>query len=385
MRCFQCRDGAHALWISGVLLCAVAIQPAFSQSVSVEHQFSAQQEFYAAEDSVPLWLHANRFGTVPDDSWSTITSGSYGIVGTMGDDLRFDATVGVAGVIEDAGVYAQLQRGDLAFGWRFLELRGGVFPSTRGFVAFPELSSGSLSISGNAAPIPLIQLTTPEFVGLPFTGDMVSVFGGISHGWFTGDRYVDDILLHEKWAYLGLGNDESPIRLYGGLIHQVMWAGESVFLSEGSQPGSASWENYWRVFFNDSGGDDSPDTDQANKIGNAVGTYDLGFTVDIGGATLHAYHQHFFEDGSGRRWRNGVDGLYGVGLESRRPLIGFPNRFIYERIITTYQSGEFHDLTVNGSTIGLGGRDSYYHNSCLSKRLVPPESYSRDTAFCSQR
>lgn len=328
------------------------------------HNFSTAQEVYAAHDSVPLWLHANKFGRVPDDSWSSITSASYRYLGGKGRDFRFDAGLALSGIFSKEGVEPYLGRADASVAWRFVEFRGGVFPFTRGFVAFPELSSGSMSISGNAEPIPLVQLATPDFVALPFTGDRVGVLGGISQGWIPGDRFVENPLLHEKWAYLQLGKKEEGLVAYGGLVHQVTWAGSSDFLSDQNQPAGVSLANFWRAFFSSGGGSDSPTTDQKNALGNTVGIWDLGLTMNLSSETaIRGYYHHFFEGRGSFEWNNGLDGLFGLGLELPELFPGFPTKLLFERVKTTYQSGPLHAVVDDdGDTLILGGRDSYYHN-----------------------
>jgi hypothetical protein len=302
--------------IAGILILYYVPPIVYAQESKFSQNLTVEQELYAATgDQLPLWLHANTFATVPVDAPGSVTSGLYGAEMRLGDSLSIDSSLGVGFSVADGVVAGQLRQADIGVQWRFLELRGGVFPYTRGEVPIPDLTTGSMVVSGNASPLPLIQLTIPSFVPIPFTNEMLNMRGGIAHGWFTGDRYVQNILLHEKWLYLGLGNENTPVQMYGGLIHEAMWGGTSEFYDSSGQPAPPSLENFRRVFLNDEGGSDGPAGESLYRIGNSLGAWDVGVRVDIGWAVLHGYHQHYFEDGTALWLDNRMDGLSGIGIE----------------------------------------------------------------------
>lgn len=352
--------------IAGFVAGTVFVSPlAAEQTFSVEHNLSVRQEFYGAtDDQLPLWLHANKFGTVPTDAPVSVTSGTYGVRIGLGEYTFVDSTLDIGFAMTDSKPQFQLRQADVGISWRALELRAGKFPYTRGETPFPELTSGSMVISGNATPIPMVQLAVPDFVPVPRTKGMLNIRGGLTNGWFTGDRFVQDILLHEKWLYLGFGNDDVPVSLYGGLIHESMWAGTSSYYGDENQPAPATLENFVRVFFNDEGGEDGPAGESKYRIGNSLGAWDVGFRVGIGWAEIHAYHQHFFEDGTGLWLDNRMDGLSGIGISFSDVPRGFPNKLLHERIYTTDQGGPYHDVVLNDGTVfHPGGRDSNYYHS----------------------
>ena len=175
-----------------------------------------------ATQHMPIWLHANRRGYISDEEASTLLWSELSYERSLTSDISFAARSGLGIGSEDGDhFFGQLRQESLTFGWRFLELKGGVFPFTRGTIPFPEPGSGSLSVSDNAYPIPSIQLTTPDFVPIPCTNDQLSLLAGTSHGWFTGDGTVEGRLLHEEWTYPRAGRqsasvsivDESDVRL----------------------------------------------------------------------------------------------------------------------------------------------------------------------------
>lgn len=341
----------------GLLSCIVVALPGADIRFSLSNS-----TLLSTGSSQPLWFTANRDGYVPSDPVSTTTwfDARYAQLLTPSLSVEAAMAAGIAGT--DAAITAQLREAWVSAQWRGLELKGGLFPFTRGFIPFEQLSSGSMSISGNAYPLPSIQISAPDFLSVPLTDDNVAVLGGISHGWFTGDGAVENHLLHEKWAYLRLGSPAGALSVHGGLIHQVIWAGTSDVLPDRSQPAPATFDNFVRVFSSSSGGGDASLSDQLNRLGDTKGIWDLGLSLRLEKMTLYSYYHHFFEDGSGFRWLNAFDGLVGVAVELDHNLPVIPVRFVREWVDTRYQSGELHDVTIDGTNYLLGGRDSYYVN-----------------------
>ena len=109
----------------------------------------------------------------------------------------------------------------------------------------PEISSGSIIWSGNARPMPKVEIGIPEYATLPFTWDLVEIKGLISHGWFEDGRYASNVWLHHKNAYVRIGGS-LPVSLYYGLNHYAMWGGSS---PRHEEPYPADFESFLRVFF----------------------------------------------------------------------------------------------------------------------------------------
>lgn len=328
----------------------VFLVPTFAGAVDV----TLDQQVVGAVDGVPHWLKRMQWGTVQELLYQSITGVE---VIQAGDEfpLRYHAEVDVqATVSEDpAGQIRELYG---SVGFAAFDLRLGYFRQTLGYTGPVELSSGSMSVSGNAQPVPRIQLLTPEFVSVPFTQDIVGFAGGLSHGWITGDRAVELPLLHEKWLYLQLQRERS-FRARLGLIHHAQWGGEG----NGTLP--VSWENYWRVFFARTGGSDASESDQINSVGNSLGTWDANFTLFLDSWEITLYRHYFFEDSDGLDGFDSIeDGLSGIHLD----FFDFPpiDTLVLETLWTRYQGGEYHDLGFLGRPdIVLGGRDSYYDHS----------------------
>ncbi|MFP4367420.1 MAG: capsule assembly Wzi family protein [Bacteroidales bacterium] len=220
----------------------------------------------------------------------------------------------------------------------------------------PSLSTGSVIWSGNARPMPKIEISTPGYFSVPYTGGYLEMKGLISHGWFEEGRYASNVWLHHKNAYVRLGGS-FPVNIYYGFNHYAMWGGSS---PRQEQPYPKDFKSFIKVFFNRSGdkGDSStPEGWAMNRYGNSLGSQNYGIELKIDDYSAGLYQQDVFEDGSGMRKRNFPDGLWGAWVrftEEKKPL----QAIVYEYLQTTSQSGAFHD--VEGDT--LGGNDNYFNH-----------------------
>ncbi|MBK6979674.1 MAG: hypothetical protein IPH28_23430 [Cytophagaceae bacterium] len=185
---------------------------------------------YSTSGINPFWLRSNVYGTVP------LESNYFTLGGQINDD--YDSTYTIAkklkkckwgygvDVLTNLGsenrfylpeIYGKIRYGAFEF---YLGKRKEIF----GLVD-SSLSSGSFSWSGNAMPLPKIQLSIPNYIRLDRQG-LFSIKGGYAHGYFDNNRpYAKNIKLHQKWMYLKLGKPNWKINLFSGFNHQVMWEG----------------------------------------------------------------------------------------------------------------------------------------------------------------
>jgi len=80
---------------------------------------------------------------------------------------------------------------------------------------------------------------------------------------------------------------------------------------------------------------DGPDEGgpHANALGNHLGVTEFLFQKNNDNKILNFYYQHFFEDTSGLRFRNEIDGLWGLELKNYIP----ETIFLFEYLHTTHQ------------------------------------------------
>lgn len=315
---------------------------------------------YSAEAYIPTWLLANRYGLYQTEESQVISETTASYEQSLTDFWGVRAALTLQGAYsEDPAI--RLPIGYAAvIGGPFI-LHGGRYPLQVGELPIPSLSSGSLSVSSNAVPLPRVTGRTDGFISIPGLPEVIQTNFGLSHGWFDEDRYTVDALLHEKWLYLQFAR-EQVFSIYGGLVHQVTWGGTN----PRGNTFPVNLENYARVFLSRTGGEDATVSDQINRAGDTRGIWDLGFSVHLWPEVkLSGYYQHYFDTVSGfRLWSNGLDGLKGVTLEVDHGLPVVPRQLLFETIRTDYQGGPYHDLGEFGEPDTLlFGRHSYYRNS----------------------
>lgn len=359
------------------LLGLLATQTAYGQAIK---PIRYQQEVLglgATTGEIPFWMRANQYGIVPrgerilslrsawrmdyreaprtvaDSLWqrSHKTDWGWGIVAV--------ANAGTVSEIVLPEAYVKVKR------WLF-EVYAGRRREVLGLGGDSPLGSGSYIWSGNALPMVKLQVAIPDFWP---ANSMISIKGSFSQGWFN-NGFVKGSLLHQKSFYGRIGKPTSRIKLYGGLNHQVQWAGGTDQLSvpfiEGNQFPS-SLKDYWYVIKAAPLGNTSDlDTtkygsfDRGNRIGNHLGTVDLGMEVAVGKMSVLLYRQNIYEDGSLYYLTNIEDGLNGLRIRNKKtkPVSGFRlNELTLEYLNTFSQGG---DRFANDPL--SRGRDNYFNH-----------------------
>ena len=246
-----------------------------------------------------------------------------------------------------------------------------------------ELSSGGMSLSNNARPIPQVRLELPDFWVIPRTKGWLALKGHIAYGIHTDNRWqthfingsnnihTGNSLFHSKAGFLRIGNTEKfPLSLTGGLEMVCQFGGEvwnlqdrpdhvstAVFNSHQKMPHGI--KAFWHAFI--PGGSDSNDGDYANAEGNQLGSWHLRLDYQGKGWSAAVYAEHFFDDHSQMFWQYPwKDMLYGGEIHlPQNPIL---SAIVYENIRTTDQSGPiYHDKTTNLPD-GVYGIDDYYNH-----------------------
>jgi hypothetical protein len=104
------------------------------------------------------------------------------------------------------------------------------------------------------------------------------------------------------------------------------------------------------VFFDSLGDENATGADQANSLGNHLGSWQLHYRYAYDAGSLELYHQTLFEDGSGLNFGTFPDGVWGMFWTPENT--GWLKGLLYEYTQTTWQSG----------TGGLFGNDDYFNN-----------------------
>ena len=322
---------------------------------SLLHASIGVQGVVTTPDHVPFWMRSNQFGSIPLPG----TTGS--AIGSIRID--YDST---SGSLMDWGGGAEA-RADFGSGsritliegylkfriWAF-ELKAGRSKEIMGLVD-SSLSSGAFAVSGNALGIPKIQVSFPDYVQIPWFGHLFAVKGNFAHGWI-GDVPVQyghltnhaTAYFHQKSLYVRLGRPEWNWRLFGGFNHQVFWGDERAVF--GSKYNLSVMNTYFHVV--------TGKTWNYSKVGNHLGSIDMGAEIDWDKVRLSVYRLNFYDEGALYHLANIKDGLNGISLTNRKVATeGFQwKKILFEFLYSVNQAGE------PSSVFTKSGDENYYNN-----------------------
>lgn len=232
-----------------------------------------------------------------------------------------------------------------------------------------DLSSGGMTLSGNARPIPQVELSIPQFISIPYTKDRIQIMGGISYGRYIDDKYkknnsadgyyAKDVLYHRKYGFIKYRPNQTWYFI-AGMEMDTQWGGR--FYRNGQYWGksSAGFKEFFKVLIPMSGSSDgSHVTDKVNILGNVYGSMHFIASYKTDKFSVRAYHEHFFEDHSGLIFKNIPDGLYGIELNSNKK--GLLSGLIFEYLHSKDQSGPFLWDKSENIPVQVSGGDNYYN------------------------
>ncbi|MBO0951337.1 capsule assembly Wzi family protein [Fibrella forsythiae] len=340
--------------------------------------------YLPVQGEIPFWQRANQYGIVPRsngnqfDPITTLRGGIrvdyYGKPITKLDSLRavrrrvdwgwgVDAVLNSANMNRDVAIIFPEAYAKVAY--RGVELYAGRRREIVGLVD-STVSSGSYIWSGNALPPLKIQLGTNGWRPL---GSFLSINAFFAQGWFEYERFIKGSMLHQKALYLRLGKPSWKVWLYGGMNHQVQWGGNNEtlpgqFIRNSQLP--ASFHDYIDVVLGNSLGNRTLDStkyspfDSGNRIGNHLGTVDLGMTIRTRAFDVLLYRQSIYEDGSLFYLSNIEDGLNGLRIQNKRPTHRRLrlNKVVFEFLNTFSQGGD----TFENEEGSKRGRDNYFNH-----------------------
>lgn len=300
---------------------------------------------FATKDYQPLWITAQHYGALTDRKSDLSTQVGFSNMHVLGNNDQFYIKYGAYLNNNDHFNKVFFQEGYLKLGYKNLELRAGRYNEIIGEVD-PDLSSGSLGVSGNALPIPQIGLALTNYVDIPYTNGWVQFKGQISHGWM-GDhnQFVRDAWYHQKTLYLRVGKQK--LKVGAGIEHFAVWGGHR----EGLPKLDKSFGGFWNVLLAKEANDGSVAGDiLPNRAGDHRGVIEgtIDWENDVTG--IHAYMQMPFETGQGINIRN-IDRLWGVAYTNKHEdswLKKVVGEFIY-----TKQMNDWYLIRL---------RESYYNN-----------------------
>ncbi len=343
-----------------VVMVVFAILYIFSFSVFGQRATAPVFSFgggFSSSNYTPFWLRANQFGAVPTEENYVNVGGSTYIEYRKGK--KMDWGFGASGRLNLGETKADLlvQEAYLKGKWGIFELSAGRKKYIQGLMD-STLSSGSFAFSGNALPMPKVEIVVNEYWHPDFLGGYLGFKGNYVHGIFDNKRTdVDNFYLHQKSFYGRIGKPNAKIKFYGGFTHQVQWGGTLKFPDPTNQLArngkiASGLRDYAYVVLARSMATEGDTAkygvnDGWNRLGNHLGTVDVGMEIDGKFGKLFFYRQSIYEDGSLFYGNNITDGLHGVAFSTKRKqgLL----KLVFEYFNTTSQGG----AGGSGNTVGF--------------------------------
>jgi hypothetical protein len=182
-----------------------------------DNQYSIDASAVMGTAQTPFWMRANQFGKVPTEGQTLALFASVKS-DYQNPENKIDWGYGI-NIGGFAGVQNKfiIQQAYLKAKWKAFELYAGRREEIQGLVD-TTLTSGSYIWSGNALPMPKIDLSIPNFTPIGSSG-VFSIKGNYAHGWFDQNRAdAIGIMLHQKSGYFRVGKPNWKFKAYGGLI-----------------------------------------------------------------------------------------------------------------------------------------------------------------------
>lgn len=294
------------------LLCLSSIS-VFAQT-DVYHASVDIQGTLTSKDHVPFWMRSDRFGNVP------LPGPSVSLIGAVSKTYSSNAGLtdwgGALEVRGDAGDQGKLTiiEGYVKARFSIFQLKAGRMKDFSGLVD-STLSSGAFAISGNAPGIPKIQASIPEFFAIPVFGRLFSFKGNFDYGWIGHDSVQwtehtnkTELYYHQLSFWGRLGKPNWRLQLYGGFTHQVIWGDERAVY--GPQWTLSPFKTFEYAV--------TGKTYKGSKVGNHLGSIDLGVGYDFGDVNVYLYRQNFYDEGALAKLANIKDGLNGIAITNKR-------------------------------------------------------------------
>lgn len=328
---------------------------AANAQISNLHVGVEAQGIATSSEAVPFWLRSNQYGSVP------LEGGSGSLIGRIRRD--YDTTRNKvfdwAASFEGRGNIGRSSQFILVEG--FLKARAGVFElkagRSRDIVGLTDstLSSGSFSISGNSLGIPKISLSIPNYYSIPVFGKLFAIKGSIANGYLGNiDIKYRQARVNESksyyWEntfYARVGKPDWRFKMQLGFNHEVLWGDEKDILKPFRLSG---WETYWYVI--------SGKVYTFSKVGNHLGSLDIGFDYKFDAFTVSLYRQTFYDKGGLIHFTNITDGLNGLKFVNNNTGQGnfYWKKLLFEVLNTTNQGG------ARSSKKTSSGAENYYNN-----------------------
>jgi hypothetical protein len=356
------------------ILSFIVLCPIKAQTLTEREEISGT---FGGGEYTPFWHMSNRQGLSSDENWSVYTRNS--IAGShtfskkgIGLEWEFDFAVGM-----NLTSRILVQQAYMDLNWKMFKLSIGQKERWQGVVNH-RLSSGSLTESGNARPVPQIRFELPQYWDIPGTGGWIGIKGHIAYGMFTDGswqkdfaaddkQYVKNALYHSKAGFIRIGNGKKlPLTAEFGL-HMVAQFGGKCY-NFGNEPGKnyknpTRLKDLWTAFIPSKGDDSYHGMDQANIVGNMLGSWMAAITWEEKKWNTRLYYEHTFDDHSQMFMEYGLwtEQLIGIeiGLKDFKWIKGIAIEYFN---LKNHSGPIYHDST-DKIPDQVSCRDSNYNHS----------------------
>jgi hypothetical protein len=305
-----------------ILSILVSLFPALFTPVDTSIHATVEAQAIVSDAGVtPFWMRSLQYGSVPMENPGLIlrtwNGKNYNLKKKYDWKYEIEAT-GWTGIQNDIWLtqaYVSGRRGKWEL-WagRRKEVYGlGDTTTTAGFYAW----------SGNAVPMPKIQLGTRDY--LNFAKGWLGVHMTYSHGWFDNQGPFIDAYLHQKTLYGRIGKPKSKINLFAGINHNVSWGGEAKNKSGGAfdySPSGITTYFYVVTVLKDRSilpaDPNSTSDDLGYQFGNHLGSIDLAIKFQNNHFETILYRQSMYETGRIVSLTQINDGLSGVSINIKK-------------------------------------------------------------------
>lgn len=308
-------------------------------------------------DYAPMWHFSNRQGMGShENGWAYARIGVEGRHFLNGGIfLDWGADV-VGGNNLTSSVFVQQAYVD--FSWKRLRVSMGQ-KERWGELKNHRLTTGALTESGNARPIPQIRIELPQYWNIPGTKGWLGIRGHIAYGWFTDENWqkdyfaetsahFSDALYHSKAGLIRIGNEKIfPLTTEIGL-HMVTQFGGTCYNSR-NIPGNnhknpTRFKDFLLALVPFRGDNLYDEGDQASIAGNMLGSWMGAITWNDKEWKLRLTYEHAFEDHSQMFWEYGLWTEQLVGLELELKKFNWIKGITLEYFNLKNQSGPiYHD------------------------------------------
>ena len=370
------------------------------------HQVDYEVQFTGnagSGDLAPYYITANRGGTLTQrysalasaHLWHAIDttdrfSWGYGVeiwggYTSSANYDRYDATTGTFTAIGRHPARGWIQQLYAKVKYRGVFLTAGQQEHSSPLLN-SRLSSGDLTMSGNARPGMGVTAGFINFQDIPFTKGWVQICGEIGYYRLGDTKWINDhynyynskvttgYWFNYKNAYFRTKPTERLVFTIG-MQAACQFGGDYKLYQAGqctrTMKMSSSLKSFFHALIPGSGGSGNKG-DADYMEGNHVGTWDVMLEYKLPrGHRLRGYYQSPWEDGSGIGKLNGFDGLWGLEWRNgnaKAPVTGV----VIEYLDLTNQSGPIHyrpsDYAEDGYESGsptkgqATGSDDYYNN-----------------------